>query len=178
MACCRYPMRCRIFHLAISPLMDRISSFPAWDIRSFFHGYTLLDIGCLMGYPLFCFVSFIAILACSTAFQFVISYAMQYGSSFQIYVSRENILATHSFTGHIVQSYGLNNGGSVVLGPTISFVVVTCRHGEDCTSARCTTQFFWLYRVIYSSEKYLLSQKKLINISRQDILHDVIYENA
>ena len=50
----------------------------------------------------------------------LISYAMQCGSSFQIYVSRENIVATHSFTGHIVQSHGLNNGGSVVLGHSSS----------------------------------------------------------
>ena len=153
-------------HLAISPLMNRISSFPAWDIRSFVRGYTLFIIECLMGYPLFLLVSFIAILACNPAFQFVnfLCYAM--------WLIIPNLRITRKYSGHTfiywTHRYGLNNGGSAVLGPTISFVVVTSRQGVGCSSARCTTRCFWLYRVIYSSEKYLpnISQEKLMNISR------------
>ena len=129
-AFCQYPMRYRIFHLAISPLMDRISSFPAWDIPCYF------------------LVSFIAILACSAAFQFVIFLC------YAILLIIPNLCITRKYSGHTfiywTHRYGLNNGGSVVLGPTISFVVVTCRHGEGCTSARCTTR-----RASGSTESYI-----------------------
>ena len=122
------PISNEISHISLSDISPLVE-FRAWDIRSFFRGYTLFVIECLMGYPLFLLVSFIAILACSPAFQFVnfLCYAMLPIIP-SLRIARKYCGATHSFTGHIVQSYGLNNGGSIVLGPTISFVVVTCRH--------------------------------------------------